>query len=983
MATQNNPANYTSIADIKQYWLEHIAPNYFDFDNVNNYSTGIFGYINEVMSNTTEDAFNAVNIARREFYPITAKYLSSLYKMATLQSIEIPMTIPAQCKCALIIPRDQIIENSTVNNGIYECTIDSCLKIFADNLQFMLDYPIKIISKKTDGWSHTIHYDINVSNSLSKNNTSRYLSNKVTRENGTDMIIIFIDVIRQLEMTQISQVLIRDSILSTTTMDIDFDGNLANFEVFYKENGNDNEMQLQKVMINGTTPNVPFVFYEIINERKIRLTFKYNSTFVPAYNSEIICRIYTSQGAEGNFSAFDGDLVCSSDSEQYPYNANMTILGKVNGPATGGQDVSSTEALRQTVIRAYSTNSTITTSNDLQIRFNEVSASLPGTNVLFRKKRDDAFVRLFGAYALLRDSSENIIPTNTLNVEFLKSTIVDPSLDKNRIMIKPGTIFKYATESSFSAVIDTNPNGLAKTIMDIAPNTKEFLFTIPFLIGINVNPNIVGYYLNSVNENYAVDYTYVNDNSQMQFICNGYEINRNSILGHNYYKVTIKLIPASDLDPALNVIVPDPQADDYIIRAKYNGRVLSSQYIYDGAMQRGYVQATIEYDVADENEKYQTIQASNTLCLEGTSTPGYKMMYEVGEDFIANDILATKMVTDLGNLRVVGDLDFNLYANDYYLPFVIEEYDATTNGYRCSAYLATEDEIDLNSKITLTHGIFSKTNEENTFVPISMKDLILETNVLFNNDGQNIANKYTEYAGLNNFTLTNTYVNPQDNLVYFIEDLQYIRSVIDYLPGESDENYLITIEEVPMVQATWALEGSRLRHFVSQYKILDELLQGVYYDLENNFSIDTKFYNTYGKARFYTVGNNSASMQPLDNVKLSFRFGISLNTQFTSESFTANFRQYVKEYIENSDSIGSSSQDIFIMNLIADLKTQFGEISYIEYYGFNRYDHMAQKIVGPALSTYVDEYIPEFVNINTAYDASGVAYPDVQVNILT
>ena len=91
----NKSANYTNIGDIKDYWLKTIAPNYINFEDINTYESGIFGYVNEVMANTTEDAFNATNIARREFYPITAQYLSSLYKMATLQSINIPLTVPA------------------------------------------------------------------------------------------------------------------------------------------------------------------------------------------------------------------------------------------------------------------------------------------------------------------------------------------------------------------------------------------------------------------------------------------------------------------------------------------------------------------------------------------------------------------------------------------------------------------------------------------------------------------------------------------------------------------------------------------------------------------------------------------------------------------------------------------------------------------------------------------------------------------------
>ena len=984
----NSSANYTNIGDIKYYWLKNIAPNYFSFEDINTYSTGIFGYINEVMGTTTEDAFNATNIARREFYPITAQYLSSLYKMATLQSIEIPLTIPAQCKCALIIPQDQIIENSTYSNGVYRCTIDSCLKIYADNLQYMLDYPINIISKKTDKWVHTTHYDINVENSLSTNTRERYLSNQIIHEHGTNYVAIFIDTIRQVEMQQVSQVLIRDSILATTVMDIDFDGKLANFEVFYIENGNDKEMQLKKVMINAATPTVPFVFYEMINENKIRLTFKYNSVFVPKYNSEIICRIYTSNGSAGNFKKFDGDLICSSDSEKFPYNSNMTIVGKINGPSYGGKDVLSIDDLRNKVVRAYSTNSTITTSSDLQLKFDEVSDSLDGVQVLFKKKRDDVFTRLFGAYALVKDESGNILPTNTLNVTCNRADImsIEPTVEQNRVMIKPGTIYKYESDSSFIANIATKDDGTPMTIMDIDPNSKEFLFTNPFLIGINVNPNIVGYYMNTVDSNYSIDYTYVNDNSSIQFISGGVQMERNAILGQDYYKLTVKVTPSiDDMEFESNVTPPDPEAPDYAIRAKYNGNVESMTYYTDEESGNSYIRTKIVYETDNEDEKIQYIQSSTILGLinDSESIPGYEMKFNVGEKFIANDILATKMPTDKNNLKIVADLDYALYANNYYIPFALEKFDEEKNIYYFCAYLGTTDEIDLEGKIIINHGIFDKNNIENTFVPLKMKDFVIEVCVLYNNDGQNMPHKYSTYKGLNGYTYTNSYTTTSDSLGYFVEDLQFIRSDIDYLPGETETNWKVTISEVPMVQATWAIDHSRFVSFIDQYKSLDSIMQDVYYSLENNFSIDTKFYNTYGKAKFYTVGNTSDYMTNLDNVKISLKFGIKLNVQYTQETFIPKFRAYVKDYIENSDNIGNSSQDIYIFNLISDAKSYFSEISYIEYYGFNIYDHMAQQIVGPAMDEYVDDFIPEFININTAYTVDGVAYPDITVIILS
>lgn len=266
---------------------------------------------------------------------------------------------------------------------------------------------------------------------------------------------------------------------------------------------------------------------------------------------------------------------------------------------------------------------------------------------------------------------------------------------------------------------------------------------------------------------------------------------------------------------------------------------------------------------------------------------------------------------------------------------------------------------------------------------MKMKDLMIEACVLYNNDGQNMPHKYSEFKGLNEFTYTNSYTTANESLAYFVEDLQFIRSNIDYAQGDTDKDWKINITEVPMLQATWAIDNDRFMSFIDDYKNLDGIMQDVYYNLENNFSIDTKFYNTYGKARFYTVGNTVDSMKKLDNVKISMRFGVKMNVQANQETFIPSFREYVKNYIENSDSIGTASQDIFIMNLIADAKQNLNEISYLEYYGFNEYDHMAQKIVGPSMDEYVDEFIPEFVNLKTAYTADGVAYPDIMISILS
>ena len=70
-------------------WLKEIAPKYFDFPAENIHRASQFGYMNEVMATIENDTHHAVSIARREFYPTTAKYLKSFLsvelKNASLQ----------------------------------------------------------------------------------------------------------------------------------------------------------------------------------------------------------------------------------------------------------------------------------------------------------------------------------------------------------------------------------------------------------------------------------------------------------------------------------------------------------------------------------------------------------------------------------------------------------------------------------------------------------------------------------------------------------------------------------------------------------------------------------------------------------------------------------------------------------------------------------------------------------------------------------
>lgn len=1190
MSNNITPIRYLNIADIKKHWLEHIAPNYFDFDVINNYQAGIFGYINEVMGEATEDGFNAVNAARREFYPITAEYMSSLYKMATLQGVEIPVTTPAKCKAALVFSQNEVIANSTYSNGIYTCVIDSCLKIFADNLQFMMDYPVVIISKKNSkgGWSHTIHYDVSVSNSLNTSSSSRYIPYKVIKNSGMNYLVLLLDTIRQVEMTTVSNIIIKDSILDTVSMEIDYDGNLAGFEVFYIANQTAPRVQLKKVLINGKKPNGPFCYYERITNQKLRLTFPAVTSFTPDFNSEIETVIYTSKGEDGNFDQFDGELICTSESEDYPYNSNMTIVGMVNGSATGGINQKIDEEFRTEILRAYSTNYTVSTANDLQVYFDRISESITNMRVAFRKKRDDAFVRLWGAYLLMKDRNGNIVPTNTLDLEFKKSDITDVKSPANRICIKPGTKMIYQAPTD-----PTNFKGIIRLASDTRSYMDQygemFTFTNPFLMIVNLQPNTIGYYLNSVNATKTIEYKFVNDDTATQFIANNLKIYRNAMSGSNYYKFSIALSAASDdFDPSLVAtenpysLEEDPETKASIdvngIRASQNGVIESINLVCkplpgqnsEDETKYCYLEAVARY----EDGTALRIQASNVICEDESKRAGYRMNFEAGKNFMKNDILATRLATDFGKLKLVGDINGSLYASNKYIPFQIEE--IKDDSFIFCAYLSTSDFIDSESNMEIVNGIFNMDGTPDTLVALPIEGVDMELHCFYKNDDVNFTHKYSGYSWLTGYTMTNTYISSEDSPIVFIEPLKFIRSVMDFYeviptpdefpidventhtcegmeiwsapraesnityevtfhgnnvpaevndtflqglfteygipikdiadfriltgeyeddhiyhvwefnnaykdleipfrlngtkfgikseliaPGdlengnyetdywlrrteltgaqlknyyflmgvdnarieisdaeleasdESGENaiqaiyllysymsfntgggeyvaptyidkadYGISISECPLLSYDWASVTENYTDFVTRLKQIHDKLQVAYLDLENNFSIDMKFYNTYGKSRFYTVGLDDAS-KPLNNITCSFSFGVRTSTLANKDDFIRKLRDFIKNYIENIDNIkAGATADIYIHNLTSAIYEEYKEVGYIVYYGFNIYGTDAQKIIGPDLVTFQRNYIPEFINIKIAYDPDGNPYPDITINLL-
>lgn len=1038
--TSQNAVNYINNAEMKQWWLENIAPNFLEMEETNLYVTGVFGYVNEVIGTIMEDSCETVNAIRQEFYPSSAKYMKSLYKMATMQRLDLPMVTPATAQFILLIKTSDIIDNGTQlgdNEKDKMFFISNKTKGVVDMLVYMLDYPITIsafFNSATRSYTYSAQYNVDskfYGNDLG-DDSHIYTYSKVAYLNNTEYLLVQANC-HQVDMQVVSEVIARGTSVQTIVMDIPYDGDLASFEVFYIENDSSKPVRLTK-FLDGTFPSEPYFVNYTLVENKIRLSFPYNTLWMPGFNSELEVHVYTSDGEKGNFDSYNGTILFLMDAEDST--ANLSVLASLNGESYGGMAATTKEAYRKKVIDAYSTNKTITTDSDIQTLFDEVKDDY--NSVTFIKKRDDAFIRLFGAYMLLRDKNRFIVPTNTLDL-FIPSddSIFDGQLPETELTIRPGQVYEYRTSGEKvipDQMVVSKVNDVPRQITDDLDDSL-LLFSNPFLISFKRDPNIVGVYINSCEYTIPIAYSDVNEKVKFQWIVNYFKISRNSMAGEDFYKFSITCNAVIDQDD-ITFVIPSTETDsDYLIEALYDGEVTSTFYsekVYSkNAMAlpfhyTDYAQRTdtdevffrddtlcnaneiydvptiimeVRYDLGEKASpryKYEYLQVSNGVLFKKQESnnrgydyaiTGYKSTYIVGDTFRKKNILGTKRPKDTANVRATLHLgNLNEGTDFYYIPMTVDDYEDPY--ITLSGYIRVDDFIGLSSAQSdygedeeITHvisGLYKYdsitdkiviTQDEDDPIDALVQDITSSFAIMVDFKDNNTTNNNTDIKGFDpvalgfdSFTWTNTYKHLNDETFDLITPVKYIRSSIDAVSG----GYLI--KELPVVKANWLKETANMIFFINKFRYNVSFLRDIYNSLDENFSFDIKFHNTYGISTCYKVirQNNESGM--LDRTDIKLNLGIQLvNNEISKETFKESLVAYLRDYI---DSINSSEiyAPIYFMNLVSDIKNNFPEIKFIEYYGINDISENTVQRIEPIskiniLKNEGSEYIPEYINI--------------------
>ncbi len=538
--------DYSSTYNIKDFIVNDIAPKYFDVDDLSMLNVGLFGMVTDIGATTAQDNFNTTSRYITELIPGKSVLPEFIYAQAANYGIHDVFSTCASCDATLFIREDHILENGTKEGNYTNYYIDSDMKVYIDDVVFTIPYDIRIRTRYYNGtYNHNCTYYTNGLNNSMVKLDYPYIKCYKTRVSGTDTTYLALNVkLYQYNRRMISHRIVTNRTLNIPFFDIEFENMLCNFEVIYRSADGKKETQLIKILGNEPDLTRPFCYYDMVDENTFRISFTTNDVyFVPEYNSEIDIYIYETLGDRGNFPVYTGTnmyVAAKSNKLSMNYNNEIPLFCTMTSASTQGKSGFTLDELALKTWEATLSLKSRTTDEDLNRYFDSYTA-LYDTKALFIRTRDDFATREYACFTRIRDKN-NIFPTNTLNLKLNFNNLGGYDSNKNKYILKPGTRIVYDGESATEA----------KILADDAPH-QEMEYTTIALMSLELKPNNMMYYMNSVDKTIPSEYSYVNDESLYQFILKSFDISRNAVKGEDSYHIKVTLLPTdtSTLDSAI------------------------------------------------------------------------------------------------------------------------------------------------------------------------------------------------------------------------------------------------------------------------------------------------------------------------------------------------------------------------------------------------------------------------------------------------
>lgn len=1020
--------DYIDNFSVKEYCENTLIPKYFPDIDVSLRTVGMIGYVTELITNYGEDTFNTGSVLFRESFPNRAQIHESIYSHAAIFQLDYIFSTAAACKFLLVLDEETII-NGMVNfydkdSGIYHFYIDKNTIIYIEDTPYTLDYDIQLdIVKKTSSISDEYIFTAKYILSDYTNSLSNIVNPYVKVRRSSDGFMALEVQCHQCNRDVIEETIINNGTINYPTIDVYYDDSLAGFDILYKAPDSTSYTQLTKLLVYSQPLVQPFCYYQVIKEGQIRLSFNSKDNyFMPEFNAKLQIIMYSTRGAGGNFDAYNGNNIkLTTSSEKWSYDESFLVAAKPIGASSNGTDQAGIESLQALAVEGYRTANALTTENDLTQYFNNYKYRYGNSDVLFMKRRDDVFERIYTAYIIIRDG-DYIFNTNTLNMRMNLSDM--KLIEKDTYVLEPGWLFtsndgdgyasfyrdpdKYAEyyaeyeqavkDGAIPYIEDKSseiPEYLDRaasyaefkrrknvddkvSVFDFTeeefeehdlPLDSKFLYMNPFLMYFTKSPNLLSTYMTYVRNTSLMDFTNQNDDSFIQFTSYTLNINR------AFSKI-------KKFEISLTVSAPLLISDEHpVIHCNDD----HTEYIFGGRYDVVNNDLRVILTIRNHNANVAFIELYPTAYDEETTSFTF-----VGE------IFTDDYITSDGRLRIYdGKVYRNNTTGDYYKVHLDDAtlydlYNSSDEVIETDVPVDTVTELYNKGILTIWYNVHNMTAEPYIYIP--MEDVVCRVYTLYNriyseesggliplpdNKTNNIFYPYdSQYRGM---LWTNEY-ETSTSPITFMQPMNSVRSTLifedftatttDAETGEKTYKYDILdvdIKSVNFLRASTILNDAEMDYlfktYLSNYEFITDIINT---KLRNCTNIDCKFYNTYGRSRNLIIGENN---ERLDTVNIGLEFDIYFVSGTDLVYAVPEIKNFIKEQVETINSNGVNN--LYISNLMRKIEINYSYVDHIRFLAINKYDSTYQTIkneVDDVNDLSVEDrryYVPELIVCDT------------------
>lgn len=904
------------------------------------------------------NSFLEQQMIKREMHKSTAIKLQSLLRYLSDSELAGIFANPSTSTFFIAFPYNLLLSNAIVDPSLGTANIkkvrinkDSSI-ILMNKTIFILDHSINILILDSESSNPTFNVSYDLSDKYSDSFSSivnPYISTRIFNYSGTKYLGFEI-VAREYER---SETILNINTDSMGDQLIEYDNQLMGFEVLYKDSTSDSYQRLIGYP-EGIDP-VDGYNYSLVTKNsskyvKIAFSKSENDFNVGTYSTLKII-VYTTTGSVGNisFPDIDQDLdnniqfVLKADSTNVFEQAIATLTPLVTTrsvESTGGKDQMSFEDIRTYVINKSSNNLTVTPS--------ELEKKASDYNCSIEKIRHDVLALIYRLSTTLKNSDNDYISSGMGVFRFNLDDIKYRSEIKSRIL-KPSSIFKYNSNDTYYHY-QNNPVSLKDYLFDYKLDQNAQV-SFPYFLQMYFNSSVLckifdmasdQYYFTEIDyyDEYALDTVniekanvYRNPSIEKptdEELENGieglYTISFNAIVGQNMFNLLQSSMnnKEENLPLKFKLLINDTvNGNNYFTNCTItelnpitlNVRIKATLVTNNNVNEDGnlcinqnsliplpipLIYETFFYINPSVNMKILVMYNSETMY--GYRNKDYDQYLTTEEK---NAFYYISTVYDLGSITLLKNI-----TNKFNFSLDIKLNDTTYETYDTDQYMTyseTEYEKDENNQII--YEITTTTNDIGTAVSVKTpKVLHAKGDIIKDESG-----------------------NPK---------VKYKAGTIKYVDGKPIEkkvnSYYCLIKTVPWFDRLYNIPNQYF-NILNAYNNLIDTHTAISQTIVDGVELSLGFKKTYGQSSLYQILNkNTEKYESLNNLALSFSFGVAFSSILSQEDKNYNVENIVsktKEYIYNFSGDILSISDLFIY-----LKNSIPSIDYLEFYSVNNYD---------------------------------------------